>query len=121
MRTALALALFAAASAPASAQSYTGPDPTPDAVVVAEIEREAIQPLLDPSEVEGLFASLFVLAEHQRGRRPQFEQSWVERGPTFRLVADAQFENGDDFKASFDLEEVSVEGRRLLVLVRPRD
>lgn len=90
-------------------------------VVVAEIEREAIHPILTPAEVLGLVQPEFDAAERREQRRPRFEQSSIRRGLSaseFRLEVDAQFEDGNDFLLSLDLETVEYRGRRLLVLTR---
>ena len=112
----LALAAAIGFALPAAAQDSGAPN----RVVVATIEAEAIQPSLTPSEFADLVAPLFDSVERREDRRPQFEQSWIERGLTFQLMVDAQFADGNDFVAALPLEEVEEGGRRLLVLTRPR-
>lgn len=62
--------------------------------------------------------SEFENVSRREGRRPQFEQSRIVRGPVFRLEVDSQFADGNDFLVSLPLEEVEYGEKRLLVLVR---
>jgi hypothetical protein len=113
----LVLAAVLGLALPAAAQKSD----SDSRIVVAEIKAEAIRPLLSPTEVAGFVAPMLADAARREGRRPQFEQSWIERGPkAFRLMVDAQFPDGDDFIAALPLEEVQEDGRHLLVLTRPR-
>lgn len=103
------------AALPASAQDAAR------RVVVAEIEREAIRPILTPPEVAGLVGPEFDAAERRSGSRPRFEQSVVRRGfgaTPFTLEVDAQFADGNDFLLALDLETIEYRGTRLLVLAR---
>lgn len=90
----------------------------PRRIVVAEIENEAIRPLLTVPEVEQLVRPEFDGAAAREGQRPQFEQSRIVRGSGFHLEVDAQFADGNDFLIALPLEEVHEGGKRLLVLVR---
>ncbi|MFN3314348.1 MAG: hypothetical protein ACK46Q_12905 [Hyphomonas sp.] len=118
-RTPLALTLAALAfvALPAQAQEAPADD---GRVIVAEVRNEAIRPLLTPPQVLGLVQPLLDAAHREHGQRPQFEQSWIERGRSILLKVDAQFPDGNDFLLAFELEEVEEEGRVLLVMARPR-
>ncbi len=89
-------------------------------IVVAEIEDEAIRPLLSPPEVAGLVEPEFEAVWSREQKRPRFEQFWIKRGPEFRLEVDAQFADGNDYLVSLPLEVVQYGEKRLLVLVRER-
>ena len=92
----------------------------PDRVVVAEIVAEAIQPRLSPPAVASLAMPYFDDVEKREGKRPRFEQSWIKRGPGpsgYTLQIDSQFADGNDFLIVLELDEVDVDGSRLLVLI----